>query len=63
VKPGNINRFSGSAIWSWEGKNRRELRTLYYNDNGKLIYRLKMEKKTLEFVCEDPSSDTLIFER
>jgi hypothetical protein len=53
----------GKTVWHtpWDNNNRTEILTLYYQDDS-LIYRLKTEhKKTLEFVCQDPSNDTLVF--
>ena len=55
------NHYTGSTVWSWDGKQRTEHLTLFYNDKDQLIYRVKMEKKTLDFVCQDPGEDTVVF--
>src|SRR4051812_6799591 len=48
------DRFNGSTIWLWDGKSRKEILTLFYDRSDQLIYRVKMEKKTISFICEDP---------
>jgi len=55
------DHFKGSTVWLWDGKSRKETLTLFYNREDQLIYRVKMEKKTLDFVCEDPTKDTVVF--
>lgn len=56
------DKLVGTTVWSWDNKQRREIITLHYNDENKLIYRQITEhKKNLEYVCENPLADTLVF--
>lgn len=52
----------GSTVWSWDNKQRREIITLYYNSKRQLVYRMNTEHKSnLEFICQNPLEDTLVF--
>ncbi len=50
----------GETVWKFDDKTRIETLKMYYR-NDSLVYRVKMPKKVLEFVCLDPKNDTLVF--
>jgi hypothetical protein len=52
---------TGSTVWSWDGKQRKEKLRLAYVDDS-LVYYIRLEdNKLLKFVCTDAENDTLVF--
>lgn len=55
------DRLVGKTVWTLDHHKRYEKLTLFQNNARKLVYRVEMEGKAIDFICKDPGKDSLIF--
>ena len=52
--------YEATTVWNDNGKRMREHVALFYNKKS-LIYRVETKRRTVDFVCDKPHDDTLVF--
>ncbi len=52
--------YVATTIWNDDGKKMLEKVVLFYKDKS-LVYRVETKRKTVEFTCDKPHDDTLVF--
>lgn len=55
------DRLVGKTIWTLDHHQRFEKLTIFQNKDKKLVYRVEMEGKSLDFICKESGKDSLIF--
>lgn len=52
--------YEATTVWNDNGKKMLEHVALFYN-NESLVYRVETKLRTVEFICDEPQDDTLVF--